>query len=305
MKGRGELLLYLDLDGVVHHESVYVSPTRGIFLDQEEAPGRVLFEWVDILIELLRPHPEIKLVLSSSWCRRPGYSRTLKRLPEELQVRFVGGTFSRKIHGADPAVERGFNETSRGQQVWSDVLRRQPLDWLAIDDDSLDWPAKCRSNLIKCDGDVGLSRSSTQSEVRVRLAAMVDRHSYRPLSSADSEFSQQWMAKRLTAADMISVGQASLRLGVTAAEVARRAAADHCLSLSDGVSPDLRLPAWQFEEPLWSMMPGILAALDTSAWAALAWLETPVGALDGLTPRIAVERGHGERVLQLAGVEGY
>jgi hypothetical protein len=43
----------------------------------------------------------------------------------------------------------------------------------------------------------------------------------------------------------------------------------------------------------------------TDGWALLAFLETPHGALDGTTPRAAIEQGHAERVLELAGSEGH
>ncbi|TDP60449.1 HAD domain-containing protein [Roseateles toxinivorans] len=171
-RGHGQLLVYVDLDGVVHHEAVYVSPSRGIYIDPSQAPGRVLFEWVDILVELLDPYPDIQLVLSSSWCRRPGYARTLERLPKELRHRFVGGTFHRRIHGSDPGTEWVFANTPRGEQIWADVLRRQPLDWLALDDDGDRWPAWCRDKLLLLDGEVGISSPAAQEQLRQRLVLM-------------------------------------------------------------------------------------------------------------------------------------
>lgn len=43
----------------------------------------------------------------------------------------------------------------------------------------------------------------------------------------------------------------------------------------------------------------------TEGWALLAFLETASGALDGLTPRQAIEQGHLVRVVEVAGAEGY
>jgi len=172
MKGQGELLIYLDLDGVVHHEAVYASP-RGIYMNQEQAPGRTLFEWVHHLVDALEPFPQVKLVLSSSWCRWPGYSRTLKRLPAPLRQRFVGGTFHSHHHGADPGELYSFTALPRGQQVLKDVLRRQPLDWLALDDDDEDWPVNQTGHLLLCDGELGLSNPATRSDLRARLDQMV------------------------------------------------------------------------------------------------------------------------------------
>jgi hypothetical protein len=40
------VVLYLDLDGVVQHEAVMWHGRRGIYMSNEEAPGRKLFEWL-------------------------------------------------------------------------------------------------------------------------------------------------------------------------------------------------------------------------------------------------------------------
>lgn len=97
-----DVVLYLDLDGVVHHEKVLWHPRRGIYMSPYEAAGHSLFEWVPILESVLQPHPAVALVLSSTWCIRPGYSATLKRLPASLRARFIGGTYHRRVHGVDP-----------------------------------------------------------------------------------------------------------------------------------------------------------------------------------------------------------
>lgn len=91
--------MYLDLDGVVHHEKVLWHPRKGIYMSPYEARGHALFEWLPILEEELALHPSVALVLSSTWCIRPGYAKTLQRLPEQLRARFIGGTYH-KIHGA-------------------------------------------------------------------------------------------------------------------------------------------------------------------------------------------------------------
>lgn len=175
MRGSGDLLVYLDLDGVMHHQAVYQDRLQGIYMSQTEAPGRILFEWAGVLVDILRPYPNIRLVLSSSWCRRPGYRRTLKRLPVELQARFVGGTFHRRVHGADPGAELEFASLPRGVQIANDVARRRPRDWLALDDDDRGWRVEHRGHLVKCDGRLGLSDPATQLELSRRLSSMVCR----------------------------------------------------------------------------------------------------------------------------------
>jgi hypothetical protein len=57
-------------------------------------------------------------------------------------------------------------------QIWSDVLRRRPTDWLAIDDDYLDWPSRCRDKLVLTDEALGISAPAVLEELSEKLAAM-------------------------------------------------------------------------------------------------------------------------------------
>ena len=142
-------------------------------MSNEDAPGRELFEWLPYLEDALNPFPQVALVLSSSWCVWPGYGRTLKRFPRGLRERFIGGTFHKRIHGADPSAMESFRATPRGMQIWADVQRRMPLQWLALDDDAEGWPDCARSNLVACDGATGLSCLRVQVELREALRLRV------------------------------------------------------------------------------------------------------------------------------------
>lgn len=164
-----DVVLYLDLDGVVHHEAVLWHPRRGIYMSPYEASDRTLFEWLPFLQEELAPYPQVSLVLSSTWCIRPGYSKTLQRLPEQLRARFIGGTFHKRVHGADPWILSSFRSTSRGQQILADVTRRKPRQWLALDDDIEDWPTTILDRLVACDGRTGLSDPQTRQALRNML----------------------------------------------------------------------------------------------------------------------------------------
>ena len=169
-----EVVLYLDLDGVIQHEAVMWHARRGIYMSPAEAAaGRTLFEWLPILENALAPFPHVKLVLSSTWCIWPGYGHTLKRFPQELRQRFIGGTFHKRFHGADPQALADFKSLSRGQQVVNDVFRRRPKEWLALDDDSDRWPDWARGNLVECDGSTGLSSPAVQAELCAKLERSV------------------------------------------------------------------------------------------------------------------------------------
>jgi hypothetical protein len=163
------LVVYLDLDGVLHHEAVMWHSRKGIYMCPREAPGHVLFEWLHHLETALQPYPQVQLVLSSSWCIRPGYGDTLKRFPASLRGRFIGGTFHWRHHGAGPRELDRFRDMPRGMQIWQDVERRQPLNWLALDDDAEGWPDWAQDNLIRCDASTGLSSPRVQAELSEKL----------------------------------------------------------------------------------------------------------------------------------------
>jgi hypothetical protein len=154
-------ILYLDFDGVLHHEAVYWHPRRGIFLNE---PGHTLFVWVPILDELLVPHPDVHIVLSTSWVRVRDFTYAKTRLSPALQARVVGATFHNREMRKDE-----FVLLARGQQIANDVSRRNPKAWFAIDDDHLGWPAWCRDNLIRTHGETGLSDPAIQAAIRTML----------------------------------------------------------------------------------------------------------------------------------------
>ncbi len=159
-------VLYLDFDGVLHHEEVYWAPKRGVYMKE---PGHALFEWMPLLEAALGAHPEVGIVLSTSWVRAKGYNYALRRLSEPLQRRVVGATFHRRWHESHE-----FQAASRGLQVWSDVLRRQPAGWVALDDDDFGWPAWCRNSLVRTEGALGLSEPRVQDELAQALQALTD-----------------------------------------------------------------------------------------------------------------------------------
>lgn len=126
-----DLVLYLDLDGVVYHEAVLWHPRRGIYMSPYEASGHTLFEWLPFLEEELATYTSVALVLSSSWCIRSGYAKTLARQLEERRERFIGGTYHKRVHGADPWTLTSLRSAHRSEQILADVQRRSPRHWIA------------------------------------------------------------------------------------------------------------------------------------------------------------------------------
>lgn len=105
--------------------------------------------------------------------------------------------------------------------------------------------------------------------------------------------------RRLEDADMLSTEQAAELAGVNRRTVAIWIERGRAIGLSQ-TKRGYRMPRWQFDQPLWDTLPKLSAAMGTTeGWALLAFLETPLGALDGRTPRQAIEQGEAERVLLL------
>lgn len=90
-------------------------------------------------------------MLSTSWVRRLGYSRTVKRLSPNLRQRVIGATYHSLMD------RDAFEEAPRGMQIWADVVRRKPRAWLALDDDWVGWPEFCQSNYVQTNEITGLS----------------------------------------------------------------------------------------------------------------------------------------------------
>lgn len=163
-KGAGELILYLDFDGVLHHENVLWHSKKGAYL--VAPPQYSLFQHVDLLSSLLKPYPDLKIVLSTSWVRTYGCDKSAKRLPRALSSRVVGATFHSRMY------EPGFISLPRGMQVSADVVRRKPRDWLALDDDYVDWPTWCLDKYIRTHEHEGISEPSVRAEITKKLATL-------------------------------------------------------------------------------------------------------------------------------------
>lgn len=159
-RGVGRPVLYLDFDGVLHHENVLWHPRRGAYAGP---PGFTLFEHAALLDELLAPFPEVGIVLSTSWVRTYGCYGAAKRLPPGLHNRVLGATFHSQMN------EESFVARPRGQQVLADVARRRPLDWLALDDTDEGWPPEVRDRVLITDERLGIAAPGMPERVAAAL----------------------------------------------------------------------------------------------------------------------------------------
>ena len=83
------MVLYLDYDGVVHPDEVYLDAHNRIYLRGEST----LFEHAALLEATLAPYPQLRIVLSTSWVRMKGFDRACKRLHQALRERILGATW--------------------------------------------------------------------------------------------------------------------------------------------------------------------------------------------------------------------
>ena len=161
MKGRDKLVLYLDFDGVLHHHNCVWHPNIGPYL---AAPDEYkIFQHVELLQKLLEPYPQVGIILSTAWVRRYGCAKSAKNLGHTLRHRVLGATFHSRMN------EEEFGEKLRGQQVWEDVLRRRPRDWIAVDDVGDGWPAESAGKFIQTDEKLGISKPTVLAELEAAL----------------------------------------------------------------------------------------------------------------------------------------
>jgi hypothetical protein len=78
-------------------------------------------------------------------------------------------------------------------------------------------------------------------------------------------------------------------MGVDESTVVAWVRSGRCIGVTDRT---LALPRWQFDPSVWPAIQRIGERLGTKdGGQVLSFLETPAPALNGLTPRVALERG--------------
>jgi hypothetical protein len=110
--------------------------------------------------------------------------------------------------------------------------------------------------------------------------------------------------ERLGAADMISTEEAAQLAQTTRVTINAWISKGRAIGLTQ-TKRGFRMPRWQFEPSMWNALPRLSAALGTTeGWALLSFLESPHGALNGISPRQAIEQGQTDKVVKIAEHEG-
>jgi len=154
-------IFFLDFDGCLHPDNVRRVNGAPVLLSDGQ-----LFEHVQLLIDLLAPYPEVRIVLSTQWSRVFGFDETTAHLPTELQSRVVGTTyeFCVDIHE--------WNELSRFDQIMRFVTGKGVATWLALDDNNHCWPEAFEHRLVCPNRHLGIGEPRTQSELADKLAQL-------------------------------------------------------------------------------------------------------------------------------------
>lgn len=168
-------------------------------------------------------------------------------------------------------------------------------------------PAVKDGALLRRDPDMKTATATTSvthPHARAAAGALPSSKSADYLSAAETQAllhsSLAFRQQRLLAPDMLSTDEAAALVGTSRVTINAWAAKGRAIGLTQ-TKRGLKLPAWQFEPRLWNVLPALSRSLGTTeGWALLAYVETPIGALDGRTPRQAIEQGDAERVLALA-----
>jgi len=111
---------------------------------------------------------------------------------------------------------------------------------------------------------------------------------------------------RMQATDMITTDEAAELAGTSRVTINAWIKAGRCIGVSH-LRRGFKLPRWQFEPFVFPHLQLLSQALGTAdGWPLLAFLERPHPALDGQTPRVALEQGVDvQRVLGLATAVGH
>ena len=165
-------ILFLDYDGVLHADDVYRNKS-GIALKS----GGTLFEHAAILAEAIEhfseqknePHPNVEIVLSTSWVRELGFERAKKYLPPSLQSRVTGATYHSSFELED-GLQTPWVLLNRYEQIARHVMKHRTTDWIAVDNDNEGWPENLNHHLVHTDDDLGLSDLAAQQRLILVLS---------------------------------------------------------------------------------------------------------------------------------------
>lgn len=166
------MILFLDFDGVLHPDAVYLERGRPVL----RAAGE-LFMWAPQLLAVLNNAPHVRIVLSTSWARELRFARARDYLPTELWPRVIGSTWHSGMATDDEhrplGRETWWDTSTRYQQIRRYVDRAGLTQWVAVDDQPEGWADADRARLVQTQGEIDLSDPAVVSRLQSVLAVHV------------------------------------------------------------------------------------------------------------------------------------
>jgi len=155
--------LFVDYDGTLHAGHGLIDEAGQITLDT----GRPLFEFVQLLVDLLAPFPSVEIVLTTSWLQKLPEDKVIAYLPAELARRVVGTTQGRKARFS--YLREG---TGRTDIITCYAYGKRLKNWLAIDDSVYgadhfgQEPGELVRNFVLLDSMRGIGDEGAQKRIR-------------------------------------------------------------------------------------------------------------------------------------------
>lgn len=169
------MIIFLDFDGVLHPDAVYQSSNKPLEL---RAEGALMMHSLvlEAILDEYDPNRRISIILSTSWVRFLGFSKTLKKMTPGLRSRVDGATWHSGMAKSDgrpySCSTDPFNGMPRWQQIEWYVNRHVVQHWIAIDDlhsGGEAWPDNLRDHLVMTDGVKCLGCQNVQAELKMKL----------------------------------------------------------------------------------------------------------------------------------------
>ena len=142
--------------------------------------------------------------------------------------------------------------------------------------------------------------------VKPRRSGTLDSYASGAQTTALLRRGAEYRFHRINASDMITTDEAALLSGTSRVTINAWIKSGRCIGVAY-LRSGVKIPKWQFEPSVFPVLKAVSEALGAKGWwPVLSFLETPHVALDGLTPRIALERGMTRlHIVELATAEGH
>lgn len=153
------MILFLDFDGVLHPE-----------YEGQAVPIEVVFCHLHRFETIMRDHPDVEIVISSTWREQFALDALRARFSSDIAARIIGAT---------PMISRGEDQYLAARReseilAWLERAGRQDEPWLALDDAAWQF-ARHRDHLVACTRYSGLD-DKAEASLRAKLQA----HTHHP-----------------------------------------------------------------------------------------------------------------------------